>query len=137
MDYKDLPERLDERFLKGCFQELLTRIVNSQIEEIEALIQLKELTIRQWYTFELLNSEIRAHIDKWLIQIWHPLSEEKANLITFIVINLGLICTYEHLLEEYKHLQSESYQTIIKEMISELKGNVEDPYQALREYIII
>lgn len=137
MDYKDLPERLEAGIIKLYFQELLTRINNSHIEEIEALIQLKELTVRQWYTFEFLDSEIRTQIDNWLIQIWYPISERKANIITFIVINLGLTFTYEYLLKEYDQIHSERYQKIIREMFNELKGKVEDPYQAMREYLLV
>lgn len=137
MDYKELPERVDAGVLKFYFRELLARIRDSRIVEMDALVQIKELTVRQWYTFELLDLAVRTEIDQWLIEVWHPISEQKVDIITFIVANLGLIHTYEYLLIVCTQLNSDKYKRIIYEMIDELDGNVEDPYQEMHKYITI
>lgn len=78
---------------------------------------------------------IKHEIEQWLIQIWHPISIEKVDTITFIVANLGLSHTYDFLRSECNQVASEKIRLIIAETIAELEGNVEDPYTEINIYM--
>lgn len=137
MEFADLPERMEVSVLRSYFVRFLNCIRDGSISLESALHQLKELTYRQWYTFELLDEEIRQNIDDWLIQIWDSTSVEKADIVTFIVANLGLTRTFAFLEQEYHFISSEQVREIVAETISELKESIADPYQEMREYIVI
>lgn len=137
MEFADLPERMEVSVLRLYFVRFLNCLRDGSISLDSALYQLKELTYRQWYTFELLDEEIRQNIDDWLIQVWDSTSVEKADIVTFIVANLGLIRTFAFLEQEYRFITSDQVRDIVAETIRELKDSIADPYQELSQYVVI
>lgn len=137
MEFADLPERMEVSVLRLYFVRFLNCLRDGSISLDSALYQLKELTYRQWYTFELLDEEIRQNIDDWLIEVWDSTSVEKADIVTFIVANLGLIRTFAFLEQEYRFITSDQVRDIVAETIRELKDSIADPYQELSQYVVI
>lgn len=137
MEFADLPERMEVSVLRLYFVRFLNCLRDGSISLESALYQLKELTYRQWYTFELLDEEIRQNIDDWLIQVWDSTSVEKADIVTFIVANLGLTRTFAFLEQEYRFITSDQVRDIVAETIRELKDSIADPYQELSQYVVI
>ncbi|MFI2858750.1 hypothetical protein ACH6EH_16715 [Paenibacillus sp. JSM ZJ436] len=137
MEYTDLPERMENKVLRLYFVQFLNYLNEGSMSIERALYHLKELTCRQWYTFELLDEQIRQSIDEWLIQIWDPHSVEKAEVITFIVANLGLTDTYAFLKQIYSSISSEEVKIIVGDTIRELKDSAANPYMELNQHFVM
>lgn len=127
--YESLPDSMDKNELKKYFISFLNSVDGQKnLNKMEVLEALSQLTDRQVYTYELLDEDIRIKIDYLIIKLWTSDSVEFADLATYIVVNLSLkesFCMMKNLLKS--HLR-EDVKTIIKETIEEVGDKLDIPF---------
>lgn len=130
-EFFKLPDYIEVEELKQYFIKFLENYANNISDYNEyALEELIELADRQWHTYELLDSEIRALIEEYLIQILN-FDEKAIDDILYIVPRLGLKRTFDNIIRQKKHIKNAKILNSINEAEKEYGEHVENPYWSL------
>lgn len=88
--------------LKNKFFEFLICYSNDTTEHNVnyALDELFELADRQWNTYELIDSEVKCQVEKYIMSIIDFENEEAMEPILCIIPRLGLKNLFQYLLEK-------------------------------------
>ncbi|WP_072233073.1 hypothetical protein, partial [Listeria monocytogenes] len=92
---------------------------------------LDELTMRQVDTYEILKEPLRGQLDNELYNLWNTENYDDVDIITSLLINLGLKNTYNKMkksIEDTSEISPEILEEI-QDAIEEVGDNIDDPYQ--------
>ena len=130
--YKYLPDYLSVGELKKYFLELLGFLENTKEVNLDiAAESLRDLADRQWHTYELIDPELAARIERWILKNWFLGSRNFVVHTLFVIGALGLKESYDLIKESRNEKMSMEIRYEIEEFImhKEMDGNhIEDPY---------
>lgn len=132
-EIKMLPDRIASEECNKYFQEIISLYIDKKITKREFLKTALELTNRQIMTYDLLKTDIRDKMDKCILSLWNTESYEDVDSILSIVVNLGLIKTYELIKQTLKFNKEIKHDILeeIKECIEENGEDISNPYRFL------
>ena len=84
-------------------------------------------------TYEVLENGIRDKIDGYIMNLWNTDSYDEVDSILSIVVNLGLVKTYQKIIDSIKNRENmsiEIYQEI-QDCIAENGNDISNPYRFL------
>lgn len=128
-DYSKMPwMSADKLYL--LFEQAILDFKNKRLTKKEFFDILDELTMRQVDTYENLKEPLRNELDNVLCDLWNTDNYDDVDVITSLLINLGLKKTYKKMKESIKNVSNISPEILdeIKEAIEDVGGNIEDPY---------
>ncbi|HAO6465089.1 TPA: hypothetical protein IQC34_001477, partial [Listeria monocytogenes] len=113
------------------FEQALKDFKQSKLSKKEFFDILDELTMRQVDTYEILKEPLRGQLDNELYNLWNTENYDDVDIITSLLINLGLKNTYNKMkksIEDTSEISPEILEEI-QDAIEEVGDNIDDPYQ--------
>ncbi|EAD5561297.1 TPA: hypothetical protein U0H14_002711, partial [Listeria monocytogenes] len=92
-DYSKMPW-VSAEDLYLLFEQALKDFKQSKLSKKEFFDILDELTMRQVDTYEILKEPLRGQLDNELYNLWNTENYDDVDIITSLLINLGLKNTY-------------------------------------------
>ncbi|EAD5148608.1 hypothetical protein QLZ52_000314 [Listeria monocytogenes] len=129
-DYSKMPW-VSAEDLYLLFEQALKDFKQSKLSEKEFFDILDELTMRQVDTYEILKEPLRGQLDNELYNLWNTENYDDVDIITSLLINLGLKNTYNKMkksIEDTSEISPEILEEI-QDAIEEVGDNIDDPYQ--------
>lgn len=132
-NFHELPESMECVELRKCFIDFLIQYCNSTNDRnvYNILSELIELSDRQWHTYEMLDTEIKEQLTKYLKTILDFEDEEIMDCVLCIIPRLGLGDVFKYILENKSHIQNLEVLKNIDEAIDEYGQDVEYPYSGM------
>lgn len=128
-NYTALPDYLEYDEVRGYFFEFLNIYSNAEKDCLEfALLELMELSDRQWHTYELIDKEIKTKISGFLMSVMDVEDYKCMCLILCIIQRLGLGDVFEYIVEQKERIRNSEVVTEIESSIKEYGANVDNPY---------
>lgn len=130
-----LPDSMKPAELEKYFRELLDyadRMKAAGVNSADISVALRELSDRQWHTYEPLNEGIKDRIERWIEKAWDINSEKLVKNIIVIIAELGLANSFRLLTNSLDGPMPDSVRREIIGAIAELKDNVADPYSGMK-----
>ncbi|EAD3143891.1 hypothetical protein LG129_000407 [Listeria monocytogenes] len=129
-DYSKMPwVSVEDLYL--LFEQALKDFKQSKLSKKEFFDILDELTMRQVDTYEILKEPLRGQLDNELYNLWNTENYDDVDIITSLLINLGLKNTYNKMkksIEDTSEISPEILEEI-QDAIEEVGDNIDDPYQ--------
>lgn len=128
-DYINMPgASVDELYL--LFEQAINDFKKRKLTKKEFFDILEELTMRQGETYENLKEPLRGELDDELCSLWNTENYDDVDVITLLLINLGMKKTYNKMRESMKDTTNISPEIIeeIQDAIEEVGDNIDDPY---------
>ncbi|MGA3599152.1 hypothetical protein [Lysinibacillus agricola] len=135
-EVENLPDILATDTIALIFQKTLIQFENSKIEKGEFLLILSQLTDRQVMTYELLENNTRDKLDLMISKIWNTDSYEDVDIMLSIVVNLGLVKSFQKIKESI-NMNKRIDQVILAEIIEtveEVGDTISNPYYSLEKF---
>lgn len=137
-DYlKKLPDRIPTEEIKKLFNLTIELFEKKEIEKSDFLLYMDEITSRQTYTYELLETKLKNKIDNMLCSLWDAkcYNIDDVELITVLIVNLGLEKCYNKIKESITHdaNMTEEIKLEIEDTINDVEkdgGDVSNPYSS-------
>ncbi|EAF6317221.1 hypothetical protein AS074_01935 [Listeria monocytogenes] len=129
-DYSKMPW-VSAEDLYLLFEQALKDFKQSKLSKKEFFDILDELTMRQVDTYEILKEPLRGQLDNELYNLWDTENYDDVDIITSLLINLGLKNTYNKMkksIEDTSEISPEILEEI-QDAIEEVGDNIDDPYQ--------
>ncbi|MDE03836.1 hypothetical protein D0T48_01320 [Listeria monocytogenes] len=129
-DYSKMPW-VSAEDLYLLFEQALKDFKQSKLSKKEFFDILDELTMRQVDTYEILKEPLRGQLDNKLYNLWNTENYDDVDIITSLLINLGLKNTYNKMkksIEDTSEISPEILEEI-QDAIEEVGDNIDDPYQ--------
>ncbi|ELU8148993.1 hypothetical protein SD224_000886 [Listeria monocytogenes] len=129
-DYSKMPW-VSAEDLYLLFEQALQDFKQSKLSKKEFFDILDELTMRQVDTYEILKEPLRGQLDNELYNLWNTENYDDVDIITSLLINLGLKNTYNKMkksIEDTSEISPEILEEI-QDAIEEVGDNIDDPYQ--------
>ncbi|EAC6866157.1 hypothetical protein C6W70_09815 [Listeria monocytogenes] len=129
-DYSKMPW-VSAEDLYLLFEQALKDFKQSKLSKKEFFDILDELTMRQVDTYEFLKEPLRGQLDNELYNLWNTENYDDVDIITSLLINLGLKNTYNKMkksIEDTSEISPEILEEI-QDAIEEVGDNIDDPYQ--------
>ncbi|MDC41376.1 hypothetical protein D0A02_03760 [Listeria monocytogenes] len=129
-DYSKMPW-VSAEDLYLLFEQALKDFKQSKLSKKEFFDILDELTMRQVDTYEILKEPLRGQLDNELYNLWNTENYGDVDIITSLLINLGLKNTYNKMkksIEDTSEISPEILEEI-QDAIEEVGDNIDDPYQ--------
>ncbi|EPE1474056.1 hypothetical protein ACSGT3_000359 [Listeria monocytogenes] len=129
-DYSKMPW-VSAEDLYLVFEQALKDFKQSKLSKKEFFDILDELTMRQVDTYEILKEPLRGQLDNELYNLWNTENYDDVDIITSLLINLGLKNTYNKMkksIEDTSEISPEILEEI-QDAIEEVGDNIDDPYQ--------
>ncbi|HEL6868002.1 TPA: hypothetical protein UPM33_000171 [Listeria monocytogenes] len=129
-DYSKMPW-VSAEDLYLLFEQALKHFKQSKLSKKEFFDILDELTMRQVDTYEILKEPLRGQLDNELYNLWNTENYDDVDIITSLLINLGLKNTYNKMkksIEDTSEISPEILEEI-QDAIEEVGDNIDDPYQ--------
>ncbi|HAC1663387.1 TPA_asm: hypothetical protein GI873_05780 [Listeria monocytogenes] len=129
-DYSKMPW-VSAEDLYLLFEQALKDFKQSKLSKKEFFDILDELTMRQVDTYEILKEPLRGQLDNELYNLWNSENYDDVDIITSLLINLGLKNTYNKMkksIEDTSEISPEILEEI-QDAIEEVGDNIDDPYQ--------
>ncbi|RJZ63660.1 hypothetical protein [Listeria monocytogenes] len=129
-DYSKMPW-VSAEDLYLLFEQALKDFKQSKLSKKEFFDILDELTMRQVDTYEILKEPLRGQLDNELYNLWNTENYNDVDIITSLLINLGLKNTYNKMkksIEDTSEISPEILEEI-QDAIEEVGDNIDDPYQ--------
>ncbi|ECB9405319.1 hypothetical protein FLQ75_13045, partial [Listeria monocytogenes] len=129
-DYSKMPW-VSAEDLYLLFEQALKDFKQSKLSKKEFFDILDELTMRQVDTYEILKEPLRGQLDNELYNLWNTENYDDVDIITSLLINLGLKNTYNKMkksIEDTSEISPEILEEI-QDAIEEVGDNIDDPYQ--------
>lgn len=119
---------VDELYL--LFEQAINDFKKRKLTKKEFFDILEELTMRQVDTYENLKEPLRGELDDELCSLWNTENYDDVDVITSLLINLGMKKTYNKMRESMKDTTDISPEIIeeIQDAIEEVGDNIDDPY---------
>lgn len=129
--YSELDDYLSCQELKKHFSEFLSLYSND--EDVEhALDELFELADRQWYTYEVLDTDLRGEVDSFVSKSIDIRSYNIMESIMTIIPRLGLVNSYDAVIRTIKHIDDKRILKLVTESIEQYGKTVSDPYAGMK-----
>lgn len=128
-DYSKMPW-VSAEDLYLLFEQALKDFKQSKLSKKEFFDILDELTMRQVDTYEILKEPLRGQLDNELYNLWNTENYDDVDIITSLLINLGLKNTYNKMkksIEDTSEISPEILEEI-QDAIEEVGDNIDDPY---------
>ncbi|MBC2317093.1 hypothetical protein HCC18_09540 [Listeria booriae] len=128
-DYSEMPWlSVDKLYL--LFEQAIKDFENEKLTKKEFFAILDELMMRQGDTYENLKEPLRSELDNVLCGLWNTEHYDDVDIITSLLINLGLKKTYNKMKDSIKDTTNISSEILeeIEDTIEEVGDNIEDPY---------
>lgn len=131
--FSKLPDSIESEKLKQYFQEYLCMYTNNQDSKliIKSLDDLMELSDRQWNTYEMLDTDLKEQIEKYLKNCLDLNSEDEMDYALSIIPRLGLGNLFSYILESKNKIQNEAVLKYIQESEEEYGETVNNPYSGV------
>ncbi|PSA19558.1 hypothetical protein [Listeria monocytogenes] len=129
-DYSKMPW-VSAEDLYLLFEQALKDFKQSKLSKKEFFDILDKLTMRQVDTYEILKEPLRGQLDNELYNLWNTENYDDVDIITSLLINLGLKNTYNKMkksIEDTSEISPEILEEI-QDAIEEVGDNIDDPYQ--------
>ncbi|HDU1203111.1 TPA: hypothetical protein REU91_002470 [Listeria monocytogenes] len=129
-DYSKMPW-VSAEDLYLLLEQALKDFKQSKLSKKEFFDILDELTMRQVDTYEILKEPLRGQLDNELYNLWNTENYDDVDIITSLLINLGLKNTYNKMkksIEDTSEISPEILEEI-QDAIEEVGDNIDDPYQ--------
>lgn len=129
-DYSKMPW-VSAEDLYLLFEQALKDFKQSKLSKKGFFDILDELTMRQVDTYEILKEPLRGQLDNELYNLWNTENYDDVDIITSLLINLGLKNTYNKMkksIEDTSEISPEILEEI-QDAIEEVGDNIDDPYQ--------
>lgn len=129
-DYSKMPW-VSAEDLYLLFEQALKDFKQSKLSKKEFFDILDELTMRQVDTYEILKEPLRGQLDNELYNLWNTENYDDVDIITSLLINLGLKNTYNKMKKSIDDTSEISPEILeeIQDAIEEVGDNIDDPYQ--------
>ncbi|MBC1543316.1 hypothetical protein [Listeria cossartiae] len=113
------------------FEQAIKDFKQSKLSKKEFFDILDELTMRQVDTYEILKEPLRGQLDNELCNLWNTENYDDVDIITSLLINLGLKNTYNRMKKSIEGTSEISPEILeeIQDAIEEVGDNIDDPYQ--------
>jgi hypothetical protein len=138
----ELPDSMSVKEVESYFNKFLDFAEKyddfknlDEIKIIEILEALDQLAERQGYTYELLDKKLMQRVENLIFKIWKIENEEIVDIISVIVIKLGLKNVFNYMKNVLKDELPQNIKIIIQETIDEAGEHIEDPYHSLKKFI--
>ncbi|EAE3623086.1 hypothetical protein QJV15_00010 [Listeria cossartiae subsp. cayugensis] len=129
-DYSKMPwVSADDLYF--LFEQAIKDFKQNKLSKKEFFDILDELTMRQVDTYEILKEPVREQLDNELCSLWNTENYDDVDIITLLLINLGLKNTYNRMkksIEDTSEISPEILEEI-QDAIEEVGDNIDDPYQ--------
>ncbi|EPY9329344.1 hypothetical protein ACXHXU_000603 [Listeria monocytogenes] len=129
-DYSKMPW-VSAEDLYLLFEQALKDFKQRKLSKKEFFDILDELTMRQVDIYEILKEPLRGQLDNELYNLWNTENYDDVDIITSLLINLGLKNTYNKMkksIEDTSEISPEILEEI-QDAIEEVGDNIDDPYQ--------
>jgi hypothetical protein len=135
--YRNLPDYLPDDELLNHFDALLEAFKTREIDFGDFIESLRELSIRWWHNYSVLEPELRTSIDLLVSAIMKTDEWRGADLLICrstmsIIGNLGLSESYGMLKSSFVQALSKEKQQEAKGLVNQIGkyqgGRIEDPY---------
>lgn len=134
-DLQSLPECVNVEQLNAYFIKVLEyadSIDNTNnLEIINILEVLSELSDKQWHTYELVDETIKFNIERFIKKTLNLKSLDYINYVTEIVSYLGLENSYKTLKDALNLPLDEPIRKEITEFVLELEASIKNPYNGM------
>ena len=128
--YDQLPDYMEPDEIAPLFIEFLDTAVTENIEQtVNALVVLKELSVRQWHTYELLDASIRSRTDDWIQQHWDAGIPDIARMSCAIASMLGLSQSITCIYASLQGQLSGEVRSEIERYVKKWGDRPNDPYR--------
>lgn len=138
----ELPDSMPVKEVESYFNKFLDFVEKyddfknlDEIKTIEILEALDQLAERQGYTYELLDKKLMQRVENLIFKAWNIDNEEIVDIISVIVIKLGLKNVFNFMKNALKNELPQNIRIIIQETIDEAEEHIEDPYHSLKKFI--
>ncbi|MBC1567689.1 hypothetical protein HCJ20_02060 [Listeria sp. FSL L7-1425] len=113
------------------FEQAIKDFKQSKLSKKEFFDILDELTMRQVDTYEILKEPLRGQLDNELCNLWNTENYDDVDIITSLLINLGLKNTYNRMKKSIEGTSEISPEILeeIQDAIEAVGDNIDDPYQ--------
>ncbi|MBC1388673.1 hypothetical protein HB829_14990, partial [Listeria innocua] len=118
-DYSKMPW-VSAEDLYLLFEQALKDFKQSKLSKKEFFDILDELTMRQVDTYEILKEPLRGQLDNELYNLWNTENYDDVDIITSLLINLGLKNTYNRMKKSI-----EGTSEISPEILEEIQDAIE------------
>ncbi|EGP8595663.1 TPA: hypothetical protein NGJ29_001689, partial [Listeria monocytogenes] len=118
-DYSKMPW-VSAEDLYLLFEQALKDFKQSKLSKKEFFDILDELTMRQVDTYEILKEPLRGQLDNELYNLWNTENYDDVDIITSLLINLGLKNTYNKMKKSI-----EDTSEISPEILEEIQDAIE------------
>ncbi|MCD2246775.1 hypothetical protein QJV03_02745 [Listeria swaminathanii] len=129
-DYSKMPwVSADDLYF--LFEQVIKDFKQSKLSKKEFFDILDELTMRQVDTYEILNEPVREQLDNELCSLWNTENYDDVDIITLLLISLGLKNTYNKMkksIEDTSEISPEILEEI-QDAIETVGDNIDNPYQ--------
>ncbi|MBC2328964.1 hypothetical protein [Listeria swaminathanii] len=129
-DYSKMPwVSADDLYF--LFEQAIKDFEQSKLSKKEFFDILDELTMRQVDTYEILKEPVREQLDNELCSLWNTENYDDVDIITLLLISLGLKNTYNKMkksIEDTSELSPEILEEI-QDAIETVGDNIDNPYQ--------
>ncbi|NVZ70431.1 hypothetical protein [Pseudomonas costantinii] len=130
--YAALPDSMPHEVLGAEFTELLDELESHGIDGAEFAKSLLELSDRQWHTYHVLNTVLKARVEHGLMSIWDGHDLGLVEDVIGVMVRLGLEGINTFLAScSQKDVSPQVFNEILL-TLSELHGSVLDPYSGMR-----
>ncbi|MBC1546353.1 hypothetical protein HCJ27_04480 [Listeria sp. FSL L7-1435] len=129
-DYSKIPW-VSAEDLYLLFEQAIKDFKQSKLSKKEFFDILDELTMRQVDTYEILKEPLRGQLDNELCNLWNTENYDDVDIITSLLINLGLKNTYNRMKKSIEGISEISPEILeeIQDAIEAVGDNIDDPYQ--------
>lgn len=129
--YSSLPDSMTVDEVEFEFRQLLHGLETQRVNRACFINALMELSERQWHTYSVLNSCVRARIEEYLLSVWDGKDLELVENVIGIMVRLGLERINMFLRSLVERDVSPEVFNEISLAISELGDSVSDPYSGM------
>ncbi len=128
-NYNELPDSMETAEVAKYFNEILKEKNATPSDIIEAL---SEMADRQWHTYEVISTDLKERITKWLMENLDLEDREFISSTISISLYLGLEEIGELLKESLKKDIKPEVRKEIEETIDEIGNKWGDPYSGMK-----
>lgn len=134
MNYAELPDDMPSSELKELFTRYVEEHRGSRLE-LSNLEELLELADRQWHTYSLLDSEVKANIEEMLIPSVDFRSKEKMGYMLTITSMLGLENVYRFMIRNQDQITDQRVRSTLEGQYYPYQEYVLDPYYGMKGFL--
>ena len=128
VDFSDLPESVDANELAGYFRNFI-ELYGKDDCDLFSLNQLQELAYRQWDTYESLDPEIAAELNKYIIGGIDFNDYKIMDVALSIVENLSLRDAFRYITDNKDKTFDPRVTKLIEDAEEEYSDTIDNPFE--------